>query len=33
MQQQYEMLDATFETWRGDMEQIDHVCMIAVRIS
>jgi serine phosphatase RsbU (regulator of sigma subunit) len=32
MQEQHDILDATFETWRGTLEQNDDVCMIAFRI-
>lgn len=32
MRQQKEILDALFEEWRGDLEQIDDVCVIGVRI-
>lgn len=33
MKEQYQILDNSFETWRGDLEQNDDVCMIAFRIS
>ena len=29
---QAEMLEKDFETWRGDIEQVDDVCMIGVRV-
>jgi len=32
MENQKELLDEAFETWRGDLEQIDDVCMIGVRV-
>lgn len=32
MQEQHDILDETFETWRGMLEQNDDVCMIAFRI-
>jgi len=32
MEKQMELLDEAFETWRGDLEQIDDVCMIGVRV-
>jgi serine phosphatase RsbU (regulator of sigma subunit) len=31
MEQQKELLDESFETWRGDLEQIDDVCFIGVK--
>ena len=30
--QQHESLDAAFEAWKGDLEQIDDVCVIGVRV-
>jgi len=32
MEEQKEIIDDTFETWRGDLEQIDDVCIIGVRV-
>ncbi|MFT7611912.1 MAG: serine phosphatase RsbU (regulator of sigma subunit) [Parvicellaceae bacterium] len=32
MEKQQELLDEAFEEWRGDLEQIDDVCVIGVRI-
>jgi len=32
MEKQREFLDQSFEKWRGDLEQIDDVCVIGVRI-
>lgn len=32
MNEQHAILDDTFESWRGDLEQNDDVCMIAFRI-
>lgn len=32
LNQQKEILDDTFENWRGDLEQIDDVCVIGVKI-
>ncbi|MFT7612597.1 MAG: serine phosphatase RsbU (regulator of sigma subunit) [Parvicellaceae bacterium] len=32
METQKQLLDQAFETWRGDLEQIDDVCMIGVRV-
>ena len=32
MDDQYKLLHNTFEEWRGDLEQIDDVCIIGVRI-
>ncbi|MFZ5553825.1 MAG: GAF domain-containing SpoIIE family protein phosphatase, partial [Bacteroidota bacterium] len=32
MKQQKEILDALFEDWKGDLEQIDDVCIIGVKI-
>jgi serine phosphatase RsbU (regulator of sigma subunit) len=32
LQKQKEHLNATFETWKGDLEQIDDVCIIGVRV-
>lgn len=32
MEDQFHLLDTTFETWRGHLEQNDDVCMIAFRI-
>jgi len=33
MEEQKEELDKVFETWRGDLEQVDDVCVIGVRIT
>lgn len=30
--QQHQIIDATFEDWKGDLEQIDDVCVLGVRI-
>lgn len=32
MSQQREIIDQVFEAWKGDLEQIDDVCVIGVRI-
>ncbi len=32
MEEQRSSIDRTFETWRGDLEQVDDVCVIGVRI-
>lgn len=32
MQRQKEILDETFENWKGELEQIDDVCVIGVRL-
>jgi len=32
MEKQKELLDEGFEAWRGELEQIDDVCMIGVRV-
>lgn len=32
MEEQKEIIDDTFETWRGNIEQIDDVCVIGVRV-
>jgi serine phosphatase RsbU (regulator of sigma subunit) len=32
MQEQKELLNQTFETWQGDLEQLDDVCVIGVRV-
>ena len=29
---QKEILDARFEEWRGDLDQVDDVCVIGIRI-
>lgn len=29
---QRELIDSAFETWRGDLEQVDDVCVIGVRV-
>jgi hypothetical protein len=32
MEQQKKKLDEVFENWKGDLEQVDDVCVIGVRI-
>lgn len=32
MQEQCEAIDQFFETWRGDLEQLDDVCVVGVRV-
>jgi hypothetical protein len=32
MEEQKKSIDETFETWIGDLEQIDDVCVIGVRV-
>ena len=32
MKDQKELLDTTFENWKGDLEQIDDVCIIGVKV-
>ena len=32
MNRQRELIDQTFELWKGTLEQIDDVCLIGVRI-
>ena len=32
MQEQHEMLDKTFENWKNQLEQIDDVCIIGIRL-
>jgi serine phosphatase RsbU (regulator of sigma subunit) len=32
MERQHELLNQTFEDWRGDIEQIDDVCIIGVKV-
>ena len=32
MEEQKTIIDKTFETWKGDLEQIDDVCVIGVRV-
>jgi serine phosphatase RsbU (regulator of sigma subunit)/tetratricopeptide (TPR) repeat protein len=32
MEEQRKIIDHTFETWKGDLEQVDDVCVIGVRI-
>lgn len=32
MAEQFEIIDSSFETWRGDLEQNDDVCMVAFRV-
>lgn len=31
-QEQKQLLDQTFETWKGSMEQVDDVLIIGIRI-
>ena len=32
MEEQTTIIDKTFETWKGDLEQIDDVCVIGVKV-
>ncbi len=32
MEQQYQAIDNAFEQWKGDLEQVDDVCVIGVRV-
>jgi hypothetical protein len=32
MEKQKEKLDQVFESWKGDLEQIDDVCVIGIRV-
>ena len=32
MQEQYQKLDEVFSNWKGDIDQVDDVCVIGVRI-
>ena len=32
MEEQKKSIDVAFETWKGDLEQIDDVCVIGVRV-
>ena len=32
MQKQRELIDEAFENWRGNLEQLDDVCVIGVQI-
>ena len=32
MEEQKVLIDATFENWKGDLEQVDDVCVIGVRV-
>ena len=32
MEKQYKVLDQTFTNWRGELEQIDDVCVVGIRI-
>ena len=32
MQEQYQKLDEVFSNWKGDLEQVDDVCVIGVKI-
>ena len=31
-QQQSEIIDKAFEDWKGDLEQVDDVCVIGIRV-
>lgn len=33
MQEQHQIIKTTFENWKGDLEQIDDVCVIGIRIT
>ena len=32
MQEQYQKLDKVFSDWKNDLEQVDDVCVIGVRV-
>jgi serine phosphatase RsbU (regulator of sigma subunit) len=32
MEEQRKIIDASFETWKGELEQVDDVCIIGVRV-
>ena len=32
MKEQHKILDTAFESWRGDLEQVDDVCIVGVRV-
>ena len=32
MEEQYQQIETAFSKWKGDLEQIDDVCVIGVRI-
>jgi hypothetical protein len=32
MTEQYNQLNTEFENWRGNLEQIDDICVIGVRV-
>ncbi|NQX97730.1 MAG: hypothetical protein HRT73_07605, partial [Flavobacteriales bacterium] len=32
MEEQKQIVDEVFETWKGDLEQIDDVCIIGFRL-
>lgn len=32
LEEQYKILDKTFQDWKGDLEQLDDVCVIGVRM-
>jgi hypothetical protein len=32
MATQKQKLDSTFDQWKGDLEQVDDVCLIGIRI-
>jgi hypothetical protein len=32
MEEQKSIIDETFEKWKGDLEQLDDVCVIGLRV-
>ncbi len=32
MEEKRKIIDASFENWKGELEQVDDVCVIGVRI-
>lgn len=32
MKEQKKIIDQTFEAWKGELEQLDDVCIFAVRV-
>ncbi len=32
MSEQHQKIEKTFETWKGDLEQVDDVCVIGIKI-
>ena len=32
MKKQLEMINTSFEDWRGDQEQVDDICVIGIQI-